>query len=124
MDGPQVDIHPPAPWRTGLIYDETRGVRRWISPSLRDWKIEPGNAPHHSTWKADDWNDLHIRCTGTRIQTWLNDARVVDFNGEGILNDEAHRVHGVGMKGHIALQLHTGDELYIQFKDIIIRPLS
>jgi len=30
LDGPQVDVHPPAPWRTGLIYDETRETRRWI----------------------------------------------------------------------------------------------
>ena len=36
LDGPQIDVHPPGPWRTGLIYDETREERRWISPSLEN----------------------------------------------------------------------------------------
>ncbi len=40
LDGPQVDIDPTSPWRNGLIYDETRGHRRWINPSLADWKID------------------------------------------------------------------------------------
>lgn len=40
LDGPQVDIHPPGAWRTGYIYNETRGHRRWISPSLPDWRMD------------------------------------------------------------------------------------
>jgi len=36
LDGPQVDVHPLAPWRTGLIYDETRETRRWIFRLLPD----------------------------------------------------------------------------------------
>jgi hypothetical protein len=27
MQGPQIDIHPPKPFRTGLLYDETDGVK-------------------------------------------------------------------------------------------------
>ena len=38
LNGPQVDIHGSAPFRTGLIYDETEGVRKWIHPSLPDFK--------------------------------------------------------------------------------------
>ena len=34
LDGPQIDVHPPAPWRTGFIWDETRGEKRWIYPDL------------------------------------------------------------------------------------------
>jgi hypothetical protein len=43
LDGPQVDINPPpeSSWRTGLIYDETRGEQRWVFPSLKDWCIGP-----------------------------------------------------------------------------------
>jgi hypothetical protein len=29
LDGPQVDIHPPGPGRTGIVWDETRGNQRW-----------------------------------------------------------------------------------------------
>jgi hypothetical protein len=45
LHGPQVDVHPPAPWRTGLIYDETWETRRWIHPSLKDWNIAPEQGP-------------------------------------------------------------------------------
>ena len=127
LDGPQIDIHPPAPWRTGLIYDETREERRWISPSLQDWSIEPSDGPE--TWKfkyadeEDGWNDLRIVCKGTRIRTELNGIVMTDFDGKGILNNEAHLRRNVGMKGHLALQLHDGDELKIRFRNIRIRPI-
>jgi hypothetical protein len=123
MDGPQVDVHPPAAWRTGLIYDETRETRRWISPSLKDSKIDASYAPKSWKWNDDDWNTLWIRCAGTRIQTRVNDVSITDFDGDGVLNDEAHRRHDVGLKGNIALQLHVNDDLLIQYKDIEIRVL-
>jgi len=125
LDGPQVDIHPPAPWRTGLIYDETREARRWIFPSLKNWEIEASSGPKRWKWKyadeGDGWNELHIVCRGPNIQTVVNGMRIADLKGAGLLDDEAHRRHNVGMKGHIALQLHTGDDLYIQYKDLFIR---
>ena len=124
LDGPQVDIHPPAPWRTGLIYDETRETRRWVCPSLKNWKITKDQAPKKWQWKAGDWNELSIRCEGTRILTRLNGLVMADFDGRGVLDDAAHRKHNVGMKGHIALQLHSRDELLIEFKDIRIRALK
>jgi hypothetical protein len=39
------------------------------------------------------------------------------------LDNAAHVKHKVGRVGHFALQLHSGDELRIRFKDIVIRPL-
>jgi hypothetical protein len=124
LDGPQVDIHPPTPWRTGLIYDETRGTRRWISPSLKGSAIRKDQAPEEWTWHADGWNELYIRCEGTRMLTRLNGLVMADFDGKGVLDDEDHRKRDVGLKGYIALQLHSGDKLLIEFKDIEIRPLK
>jgi hypothetical protein len=125
LDGPQVDIHPPAPWRTGLIYDETWGEKRWISPSLKDWRIEKSEGPKKTifTDKEGEWNDLVILCSGTRIQTFLNNIPVTDFNGEKVLTNEAHQKANSGLNGHIALQLHKNDKLKIRFKDIFIREL-
>lgn len=127
LDGPQVDIHPPTPFRTGLIYDETRETSRWIWPSLPDWRIEPAQGPARWIWKysdeGDGWNLLEIVCRGTRIRTKLNGLEMADFDGAGILDDGAHRSHNVGLTGHIALQLHTRDDLYIQFKDLLLRGL-
>jgi len=123
LDGPQVDIHPPAPWRTGLIYDETRGERRWIHPSLKSAAMDPSHAPKQ--WKfhyaEDGWNELTILCRGLRIRTTLNGFLISDYDGTGLLDNEAHRTRNVGLRGHIALQLHRRDELRIRFKEIEIR---
>jgi hypothetical protein len=124
LDGPQVDIHPPAPWRTGLIYDETRGAQRWIYPSLPDWNIEPRQGPAKWTWKDDGWNDIEIVCRGTTIRTTVNGILIADLNGSGILDDGNHRARNVGLRGHIGLQLHSRDELLIQYKDLFVRALD
>jgi hypothetical protein len=124
LDGPQVDIHPPGPWRTGLIYDETRGTQRWVFPSLPDWEIEPRQGPPKWTWKHDGWNDVEIVCRGTTIRTTVNGIPIADFNGAGILDDANHRARKVGLRGHIGLQLHSRDELLIEYKDLFARALD
>lgn len=127
LDGPQVDIHPPAPWRTGLIYDETRGWKRWIHPMLPDWNIGPEHAPARWQWRHADegsgWNEIRILCDGTRIRTMVNGHVITDRDFAGVLDDEHHRTRRAGLQGHIALQLHARDELYIQFRNIAVREL-
>jgi hypothetical protein len=128
LDGPQADVHPPAPWRTGLIYDETRETKRWIFPSLEDWKIEPSQGPKEWSWRnpdeGDGWNEVRILCRGTKVKTVVNGITITDFDAAGILDDEAHRSHGVGLRGHFALQLHKDDELLIQYRDIRVRTVD
>ncbi len=125
LDGPQIDIHPPGPFRTGLIYDETRGVRHWVFPVLPGSKMEAEQGAKNPVWKQSDegdgWNDLLIECRGTRIRTTVNGALVADYDGAGQLDDDLHKRRNVGMRGNIALQLHTGDDLFMQFKDIFVR---
>ncbi len=123
LNGPQVDIHPPAPWRTGLIYDETRETRRWIYPSLKDWNIAPEQGPKQWKWNAEDWNDILITCKGGHIKTQVNGFTITDADLGAVLNDAAHQKRNAGMKGHIALQLHANDELKIRYKDIQVREL-
>ncbi|MBN1996259.1 DUF1080 domain-containing protein [candidate division KSB1 bacterium] len=125
LDGPQVDIHPPDPFRTGLIYDETREEKRWIYPSLEDWRIDSTYAANKWTFKYADegWNELTIICRGTCVKTVLNGDIIADYDGSGVLDNEAHRIHNIATSGFIALQLHSGDELFIQFKDIRIKVL-
>jgi hypothetical protein len=125
MDGPQVDIHPPTPFRTGLIYDETREEKRWISPSLKNWEIDTSYAaPEWTfTYAEEGWNALSIICVGTHIKTILNGDVITDYHGEGVLDNEAHKKHRIDKSGHIALQLHAGDALRIEFKDIKIKIL-
>jgi hypothetical protein len=129
LDGPQVDIHPPEsmPWRTGLIYDETREERRWIFPSLKDSTMEARFKPDQFLLKyAEDggaWNEFTLVCRGMQIKTILNGLVRADWNAAGVLDNPAHVKHRVGRQGHFALQLHSGDELRIRFKDILIREL-
>lgn len=127
MDGPQVDIHPPAPWRTGLIYDETRGVQRWIYPSLPNARIEESYAPSRWAWyyagDQPEWNSIEILCQGTWVRTRVNGYTITDRDFAGVLDDAVHRERQVGLRGHIALQLHRGDELLIQFRNLRVRPL-
>ena len=54
------------------------------------------------------------------MKTFVNGNMIADFDGAGVLDDKAHRRHNVGLKGHIALQLHADDELHIKYKDILI----
>lgn len=123
LHGPQADIHPPAPWRSGLIYDETWETRRWIHPSLPDWKIEPALGPKEWKWNAQDWNEIEIRAVGGRVTTKVNGVTITDQDLTAVLDDEAHRRHRVGLKGHFALQLHSRDELKIQYRNIRVRRL-
>jgi hypothetical protein len=125
-----VDIHPPAAmsWRTGLIYDETREERRWISPSLKNSTMDPALKPMRATFKysgdGDGWNELILICRGTHVKTIVNGVVRTDWDGAGVLDNAAHEKHNVGRAGHFALQLHAGDELRIRFKEILVKALS
>jgi CubicO group peptidase (beta-lactamase class C family) len=127
MQGPQVDIHPPKamPWRTGLIYDETREERRWLFPSLPNSSMRPEFAPTNFVFKYADegWNDLTLICRGTHVTTVLDGIVRADWQGAGVLDNVVHRQHNVGRTGHFALQLHSGDQLKIRFKDIEVKKL-
>jgi hypothetical protein len=126
LDGPQIDINPPGPWRTGMIWDETRQVNRWLYPAVPkgQW-VDPSMARpdlvFHYADESPGWNVLEIAAVGTRITVSLNGLIVTNYDGAGILDDDVHRKRQVGMKGHIALQIHKGDQLRIRFKDLALR---
>ncbi len=129
LDGPQIDINPPGPWRNGFIYDETREAGVWLWPDVGGpANAKPEHAPAGWKWQhADDkdrWNDVLIICRGTKIKSVINGVTIADYDGAGRLDDDAHRRHQVGMRGHIGLQIHPGDELLIRFKDIEIREMK
>jgi hypothetical protein len=126
LDGPQVDINPPGPWRTGMIWDETRGSGRWLFPPVPkgQWVNQAMANPDLTLYYADQepaWNSLEIAAVGTTISATLNGIPVTYYDGAGILDDETHKQRGVGLKGHIALQIHIKDQLRIRFKDIVLR---
>ncbi|MFW6310396.1 MAG: 3-keto-disaccharide hydrolase [Prolixibacteraceae bacterium] len=128
LDGPQIDVHPPEPWRTGFIWDETRGEKRWIYPDLPqdenvNKEMRNKEAPFYYSDDEEKWNELEIYADGNKIQAWLNGEQITNFKNKKILNNEVHLEHEVGKDGCIGLQLHSGDELKMKFKDIFIKEL-
>jgi len=129
LDGPQVNIHPPGPWRTGMIWDETRGNRRWLYPDVGrgNW-VDPSMAVAGLTFVYTDegngWNDLEISAVGCRMRAVLNGVEVMNYDGTGILDDAIHRERKVGTRGVIALQIHKNDQLRIRFKDVFLKDLT
>lgn len=66
-------------------------------------------------YRMRDWNDYRIVARGNRLQHWLNGFQTIEF----IDSDPAHRVP----EGIIALQIHAGPPMLVEFKDILIRSL-
>lgn len=128
LDGPQVDIHPKGPWRSGMIFDETRGMLRWIYPDIPKgkWVDESMREKVPDFYYSDDelqWNEMEITVDGWRVVTYLNGTQITDFNSKDLLTTEHHKKYKVGKKGFICLQLHNKDELRMLYKDIMIKEL-
>ncbi|WP_159517657.1 3-keto-disaccharide hydrolase [Sunxiuqinia indica] len=126
MHGPQIDIHSPAPWQTGMVWDETKGYERWVYPNLPrkasvNESMQKKNVIFYYAEETNQWNVMRVRCEGASIEAWLNGIKVTNYNGIGILNDVKHKSLNVGMRGHIAIEIREKDALILQFKEIYIR---
>jgi Domain of Unknown Function (DUF1080) len=64
-------------------------------------------------YKKGDWNEYWIVAKGSQVSVWLN----------GVLMSkvEDHEAKYVLSKGIIALQLHSGEPMRVEFKDLRIR---
>ena len=97
---------------TGKLWNEGPGPHRWLSNEpIEGLKFSYAD-------ENNGWNDMEIIARGTRITSVLNGVTVVDYDGSGVLNDELHRKHKVGMKGVIGLQLHSFHQLKLHFKNL------
>ena len=128
LDGPQIDIHPPGPWRTGMIWDETRGNQRWLYPKVPKgkWVSKAMAVEGHKfvySDQGDGWNTFEITADGMRLKAVLNGVTVMEYDGDGVLDDAVHKQRKAGERGVIALQIHRRDQLRIRFKDIALREL-
>ncbi len=87
----------------GSIYDE--GGKRGVI--VNGWKGKGENAV-----KATDWNDYSIYCKGGDIRITLNGVTTSELSGE------------TPKDGIIALQLHAGKPMRVEFRDVRIRKLD
>ena len=96
ISGWQVEVAPPGD-NTGGIY-ESYG---------RGWLIKPSEKKDKHL-KYGEWNFMKIMVKGDNVKTWLNGIEMVNFEDEKI---------GEG-KGSIALQIHSGGDLKIRWRNI------
>jgi hypothetical protein len=101
-EGRQVEIDRTIGHHTGGIYGDGKGWIAWPAPEL-----ETVIRPH-------DWNDMLIQVEGHRYLVHLNGVQMLDFTYP----------RPGAKEGVIALQLHSGGEGRMRFKDIWIRDLS
>ncbi|MDW8353800.1 MAG: DUF1080 domain-containing protein [Bryobacterales bacterium] len=100
--GLQFEIDKTVGRHTGGVYGDGRGWIVWPAPE-RETVIKP-----------DDWNDFLLKVEGNRYVSYLNGVLMVDFTDP----------NPKSFDGYIALQLHSGGEANMRFKDIYIRDLS
>lgn len=63
--------------------------------------------------KKDDWNEYRVVAKGNHLQHFINGKITVDVTDE----NEAK----AAKKGILALQLHAGPPMVVQFKDIVLK---
>jgi hypothetical protein len=110
---------------SGFIYDEGGKRGRIILVGQRGtWEGDKLNVSSESLisaeeysqlFKLDDWNEVKIIANGNHIQHYMNGRLVMDFTDspERLLTD-----------GVLALQLHAGKPMWVEFKDIGIKHLD
>lgn len=66
-------------------------------------------------YKDKDWNEYRIVARGNHIEQWLNGFKTVDVTD----NDPKGR----SLEGILALQIHGGPPMVVEFKDILLKNL-
>ena len=100
--GRQIEIDRTLGRHTGGIYGDGKGWIAWPSPQ------------YEAVVRPYDWNDMLIEVEGNTYVVHLNGIKVLDFTYPSPGAEE----------GLIALQLHSGGEGRMRFKDIFIRDLG
>jgi len=100
--GYQIEIDPSDRAWSGGLYDE--GRRGW----LFDLKASP---EARAAFRRSEWNHYRIELQGNRIRTWVNGVPVVDTS------DDADA------SGFIALQVHSGNNTRMRFRNLRLTPL-
>lgn len=110
---------------SGFIYDE--GGKRgriclvgekavWTADGKKVLDRFIDQAAYEKLFKLDDWNDVRIVARGNHIQHYMNGQLILDFTDE-------HPEWALS-KGVLALQLHAGKPMWVEYKDIQLRKLT
>lgn len=90
--------------------EETGGLYETLG---RAWVRKPDPKLMKSLYKPGDWTEMKVRAVGGEIKVWLNGELVVELTGDS----------GAPI-GHIALQLHGGQDMEVRFKELAVRVIE
>ena len=102
ITGWQVEVAPPGS-NTGGIY-ESYG---------RGWLIQP-DPELDKFLKFGEWNSMKIRVVEDLVETWLNGQKMIELKDQKIGET----------KGSIALQIHSGGGIKVQWRNLNIRVIE
>jgi len=76
-------------------------------------------------YKAKDWNEFLIVCQGNHISHYLNGFQTIELidNDRAVNPDDPKDQKGSARTGLLALQLHAGPPMAVEFKDIRIKKI-
>lgn len=103
IKGVQVEVDPNPGMHTGGLYES--GGRGWL--------VKP-DVEGEKAMKAGEWNNVQFVVSGSHVVTFVNGEKIVDYT------DSSPRY----TNGVIALQLHSGGQGKIRFKDLYIREIT
>jgi len=99
--GMQFEIDRTLNHHNGGLYGDGRGWIAWPSPE------------YEQVLRPTDWNDFLMKVEGNHMVAILNGITILDFT------DPTPK----SFDGYIALQLHSGGEGNMRFKDVYVREL-
>ena len=126
ISGYQADFEA-GPKYSGILYEERargilalRGQKTVIKPGADGGKKptvevagEVGNSDEiQASIKSEDWNEYKIVAKGNHLQHFINGKQTIDVKDEDSAN--------AAKEGVLALQIHQGPAMVVQFKDILL----
>ncbi len=87
---------------TGGLYET--GGRGWIAQTDKERMAK------EKVYRPGEWNDLWVSAHGSRLVVHVNGRQTVDFLDPAQKRDD----------GHLGLQLHGGQDMEVEFKEIAI----
>lgn len=119
VTGYQCDVVADNPHYNGMLYEERgrrilshTGEKVIIDPQGQPWVV--GQFPVKS-FAPNEWHEYRVRVEGNHHQHWIDDhptADLIDFDEEGS-----------ELEGVLAMQVHVGPAMRVQFKEIRIKHL-
>jgi uncharacterized protein (TIGR03067 family) len=114
---------------SGILYEERmdgilaqRGQKTVVKTVDGKTKVEVAGSVGHSDEiqariKENNWNDYVVIAQANHLQHFINGTQTVDVTDER----EGGKAATAGI---LALQLHAGDPMTVQFRNILLKPLS